>query len=96
MNENIINIMNAEEFMEAMMVTDISPKSVMEKLKFVIIGSRNHNWMYDGRSLCKLLDSCGFENPTVMNAGLTMIPESGELNLMERSPESVFVEAIKP
>jgi len=39
--------------------------------------------MYDGDSLCWLLLSGGFKDP-------------GTLDLEERAPESVFVEAINP
>ena len=50
--------------------------------------------MYDGKSLCNLLSSAGFEEPRILETGLTTIPDPGMLDLKERSPESVFVEAV--
>jgi hypothetical protein len=52
--------------------------------------------MYDGPSLCRLLEQQGFRDVRVWPAGETGIPIPGDLNLRERSPESVFVEARKP
>ena len=49
--------------------------------------------MYDGKSICKLLSSSGFKEPRILEEGLTTIPDSGMLDLKERSPESVFDEA---
>ena len=50
--------------------------------------------MYDGKSLCNLLSSAGFEEPRILETGLTTIPDPGMLDLKERSHESVFVEAV--
>ncbi len=52
--------------------------------------------MYDGKSLCKLLAEAGFDQPRVMEPGTTIIEGSGELNLHERLPQSIFVEALNP
>jgi predicted SAM-dependent methyltransferase len=59
-------------------------------------GERQHQWMYDGPSLAALLASAGFVDARVLRAGETMIAEPGPLDLAERMPESVFVEARRP
>jgi len=69
-------------------------KFIESTIKYLIIGDRNHQWMYDGKSLCNLLSSAGFEEPRILETGLTTIPDPGMLDLKERSPESVFVEAV--
>jgi len=94
--ENYISKEDADKFIEATHLTRKSPKTIIEKIKYLIIGDRNHQWMYDGDSLCRLLSSAGFEDPQIMDAGSTKIADPGELDLSERSPESVFVEAINP
>lgn len=87
---------DADKFIEGTHLTRKKPKTIIAKIKYLIIGDRNHQWMYDGKSLCKLLSSAGFQEPKVMEAGSTNIAEPGTLDLKERSPESVFVEAINP
>jgi hypothetical protein len=61
-----------------------------------VIGSRLHQWMYDGRSLSRLLVSQGFVSPRVLKAGETQISDPKGLDLYERSHESVYVEATNP
>ncbi|WDP88910.1 MAG: methyltransferase domain-containing protein [Desulfobacter sp.] len=92
--EKYVNHGDADKFIEGTYLTRKSPKTIIEKIKYLIIGDRNHQWMYDGESLCRLLASGGFKEPQIMDVGSTNIAEPGELNLKERSPESVFVEAI--
>jgi len=52
--------------------------------------------MYDGNSLCRLLQRNGFSETEVVPVGKTTIPEPESLDLKERSSESVYVEARKP
>jgi SAM-dependent methyltransferase len=65
-------------------------------LRLLLVGNRHHLWMYDGRSLCRLLTRCGFSEATVVAPGETRIAQPGALDLRERADESVYVEAIKP
>ena len=85
---------DADKFIESTLLTRKNPKTLIEKIKYLIIGDRNHQWMYDGQSLCKLLSSAGFNEPMVLEAGLTNIQDPGMIDLKERAPESVFVEAV--
>lgn len=94
--DNYLQDRDADKFIGATYLTCQRPKSLLDKLKYLLVGERHHQWMYDGESLCKLLSSVGFQKPQVMEPGTTMIKEPGQLNLREREPESVFVEAFNP
>ncbi len=87
---------DSDLFLEQTMLIRQNPKKLLDKLKYLIIGERNHQWMYDGHSLVRLLSSMGFRTPQVLPAGNTMIPDPGELDLHERKEESVYVEAHAP
>lgn len=86
---------DADAFIEKLYITKDRPRSFVEKVYALAIGDRHHQWMYDGASLCKLLQAAGFEDAQVMEPGFTSIPHSGALDLRERESESVFVEAIR-
>ena len=72
------------------------PRTVSQRIKLVLVGTRHHQWMYDGRSLSRLLEQCGFDDSIVQEAGQTTISEPGPLDLQERADESCYVEASKP
>lgn len=61
-----------------------------------------HKWMYDRRSLGRLLVESGFDRVAVKKAGESSIPEFGKYFLdrmpdgSTRKPDSLFVEAFKP
>lgn len=78
------------------LLTKSRPRRLTDKVAYLAIGDRHHQWMYDGDSLCSLLESAGFLNPMVTEAGTTMISDPGRLDLAERCPESVFVESLNP
>ena len=63
------------------------------RIKALVLGSRNHRWMYDAASLKRVLAEQAFVEPQSLPAGMTTIPDPGELNLREREEESVYVEA---
>ena len=94
--DNYLKDGDADKFIESTHLTRKKPKTIIAKIKYLIIGDRNHQWMYDGKSLCNLLSSAGFEEPRILETGLTTIPDPGMLDLKERSLESVFVEACNP
>lgn len=83
-------------FIEGTYLCAPHPKAFWEKLRFLLVGNRHHHWMYDGNSLCALLEYHGFVDVKILSPGKTMITDPGELDLIERVVESVFVEAIKP
>jgi predicted SAM-dependent methyltransferase len=87
---------DADLFMKSSLLADPPRYGLAERLRLLMIGSRHHLWMYDGRSLCRLLTSCGFVEALPMRPGSTGIAEPGALDLSERADESVYVEAEKP
>ncbi|MCI0664139.1 MAG: methyltransferase domain-containing protein [Acidobacteria bacterium] len=91
--ENYLKDQDADIFVQNIQLAINRPAGLIEKLKHLIVGERHHLWMYDGASLCRLLLESGFRNPQVLGAGQTTIRNPGRLDLAERSPESVFVEA---
>jgi predicted SAM-dependent methyltransferase len=94
--ENYIKDGDADKLIENTLLTRKKPKTVLEKIRYLLIGDRNHQWMYDAHSLCKLLLSVGFKDARAMEPGSTMIYEPGNLDLRERFPGSIYVEAINP
>ena len=86
---------NADIFIDKTFLAFPRPKTLIERIRFLIIGTRHHHWMYDGPSLCRLLTMHKFESPIILQPGSTTIPNPGELNLNERAEDSVFVEAYK-
>lgn len=87
---------DADTFMEAVRLGRMRPRGLRQKVTNAIAGDREHHWMYDGKSMSKLLASAGFLDPRVMPAGTTTIPDPEPLDLSERIPQSVFVEATNP
>ena len=72
------------------------PAGLRDWAKWTLVGPRHHLWMYDGRSLSRLLGEAGFEDAAVMAPGSTTISWPGQLDLRERAAESVYVEAVRP
>ena len=87
---------DADDFIESTYLCVMRPRSFVKLLFFVLVGARNHQWMYDGKSLSKLLLNFGFINVEVQPPGQTKIIDSDQLDLWERASESVCVEAMKP
>lgn len=94
--EQYIETRNADKFISSLLLYQATPRTIIQKLKFIIIGDNNHRWMYDGESLCKVLAAHGFIKASVMPAGTTRIKNQEPLNLYHRAEESVYVEAENP
>jgi predicted SAM-dependent methyltransferase len=93
---NYLKDQNGDALIENLKIARPRPAGLIEALKHLLIGERDHLWMYDGESLRRLLLKSGFSNPQVLPAGETTIPDPGNLDLAERALESVYVEAINP
>jgi len=91
--QNYLDDQDADSFIRRIKLTRRKPSSLFNKLKLIWLGDRDHKWMYDGPSMCKFLLESGFAKAQVTASGTTTISDPGELNLEERAPESVFVEA---
>jgi predicted SAM-dependent methyltransferase len=87
---------DVNKFMESIFLAKRRPKTFLEKIKYVIVGDRCHQWMYSGKSLCDFLSANGFDNPQIMKNGETNILNVERLDLFERNAESVYVEAFNP
>ena len=86
---------DADSFMKRALLVPERPRTLFNRLKFLIVGDRHHLWMYDGLSMARLLSETGFSEPHILGPGSTTIPNPGEIDLYERAEESVFVEAYK-
>jgi predicted SAM-dependent methyltransferase len=86
---------NADALIENLRLA-MSKERGRERLIQQIVGFRGHRWMYDSISLTKLLASCGFRDAAVIDPGETKIPDLGDLDLRERSDDSIYCEARKP
>jgi predicted SAM-dependent methyltransferase len=87
---------DADNFVESTNMCVPRPTSLAQKLRFILVGPRHHQWMYDGNSLSRMLQKHGFIDVAIMPVGKTKIINSDRLDLQERSSESVYVEAKKP
>jgi predicted SAM-dependent methyltransferase len=86
---------DADEFIKATLMTVPRPRTWSERLRVLLVGTRHHQWMYDGGSLSRLLQDCGFANAEIIAAGETSITDPKPLDLRERESESLYVEAVK-
>ena len=87
---------DADKFLANMCLCKPRPKTVFQRIRFVFIGLRNHQWMYDSISLSQLLEKHGFKNISVLKPGETTINQPGLIDLYERQEGSLYVEALNP
>jgi SAM-dependent methyltransferase len=87
---------DADTFVERLLLATEPPSALRDVLRQLIVGPRNHLWMYDGRSLSALLSATGFVDVQTLPPGATHITDSEPLNLFERADESIYVEATRP
>jgi SAM-dependent methyltransferase len=90
--EDYLKNRDADQFIERTMLSNKRPKSIFDKLQIILVGTRNHQWMYDEQSLVKLLNRFEFKNIKVLEPGITNITESSGLDLYERADESLYIE----
>ena len=81
--------------MEKIGVSDGEFNSMRNRIKLLILGFRDHQWMYDTKSISILLKKAGFKNIKILNPGKTFIKDPTGINLFERESESLYMEAIK-
>ncbi|MBF0154306.1 MAG: class I SAM-dependent methyltransferase [Magnetococcales bacterium] len=93
---NYMKHLDGNAFLEQTLLIRNDPRSLGNRLAFLITGDRGHKYLYDARSLCRLLAKESFVNPCALPPGETTIPHPGELNLREREAESIYVEALAP
>jgi SAM-dependent methyltransferase len=88
---------DADAFVEKLNLLSRSERGWFARFRGALTGSRTlHQWVYNEKSLSALLLDAGFRRPVKLPAGKTTISDCGDLNLYERSWESLYVEAVKP
>jgi predicted SAM-dependent methyltransferase len=94
--DNYLKHNDADLFIEHLLMEPPKTKKIKHLIKLFISGGfREHSWMYDGKSLLKLLKEFGFKNSIILKPGDTNIPNEKNLNLYERAEESTYVEGFK-
>ena len=86
---------DADAFLESSLLVPPSLETFKSKIQFFLVGYRHHQWMYDSKSLKKLLFKNGFDNSIEQTPGQTLILNKDGLDLSERSEQSIYIEAIK-
>lgn len=87
---------DADEFIESTLLTVAKPRTLGQKIRYLLVGPRHHHWMYDGKSMLKFLNTEGFASAEIVAPGQTRISDPGALDLWERFEVTVYVEAAKP
>jgi predicted SAM-dependent methyltransferase len=87
---------DADAFILATLLTQPRPRAIGQRLRILLVGTRHHQWMYDGMSLLRLLEDHGFIDPKILKAGESTIDNPLDLDLNERDSESVYIEAKNP
>ncbi len=86
---------DADAFVESTLMCIPNARNFLQRLRMAVIGNRHHLWMYDGKSLSRLLDCNGFKKIQILASGETTLIDCEPLNLYERADESVYIEAVK-
>ena len=86
---------DADAFMERIFIAPPPINTLKQKIFLFFSGYRQHQWMYDDKSLSKLLKKVGFRQVFICKAGETNILNPGNLNLYEHSDESIYLEGLK-
>jgi len=87
---------DADTFIKSTHLCVNRARTFRQRFRLSWVGTRHHQWMYDGNSLVRLVEKNGFVNAEIMPAGSTKINNHQPLNLQERASNSVYVEAEKP
>ena len=90
-----VQTQDADTFMEKILLAPPPINTIKEKISLFFTGYRQHQWMYDEKSLSKLIKKVGFRKIFICKAGETNILNPHNLNLHERSEESVYLEGRK-
>ena len=90
-----ISVGDAGLFIENMLISAPPIKTIKQKIGLLVSGYRHHQWMYDGKSLAKLMTKAGFRDVTIQTLGETLIKINDGSDLFERSDQSTFVEGVK-
>jgi len=87
---------DADHFVSRLYLTRERPRGLLSRLKWMIVGDRQHAWMYDAKSAIRLLEEAGFRSLVGLQPGETTIPNPGLLDLCERQEDSIYIEGRAP
>jgi SAM-dependent methyltransferase len=94
MAEEYTGTHDADRFLERMLLVE-PLSSASARFRLLVAGPRNHQWMYDARSLLSLVTRVGFSDAHACAPGETIIRSPGLIDLREREEESLYVEATR-
>lgn len=86
---------DADNFMRGSLLYEIEESNLSNRFKMFFLGPRKHQWMYDSKSLIKLIEVIGFKEIVCLNLGETTTKDVGSLNLLKGGDASIFIEAVK-
>jgi len=84
---------DADEFIASLNVAGETPRGTVSLVRYLLVGFRQHRWMYDASSFIRVVEANGFSEAREVPPGETMVSDPGALNLLERAGESVYIEA---
>lgn len=87
---------DGDAFLAGLLFRYTRPRSLWELLKYHYIVGRCHYYMYNNMSIVSRLTDAGFVEARTLSPGQTGIAEPGELDLFERSGDSLYAEAKQP
>jgi predicted SAM-dependent methyltransferase len=90
-----VQTQDADAFIKNILLTPPPLNTIKQKISLFFTGYRHHQWMYDEKSLSKLINATGFSKAFVHQPGETNILNHENLNLYERSEDSICVEGLK-
>ena len=87
---------DADRLVGGLLMSRPRARGFKAKLAEVSVGFRDHRWMYDAQSLCRVVGEAGFRDVVALPPGETRLVDPGALDLAERDDESCYVEGVKP
>jgi predicted SAM-dependent methyltransferase len=91
----VSGIYNADQFLQHAYICNPKLDTLFDKVVFLLIGPRHHQWMYDASSLSEILKTIGFVEVVSLGPGKTTASNIGALNLSDREEDSFYLEAKK-
>ena len=93
-NEYLVD-QDADQFLKNSMILSPPLLTLKDKLFILFFGYRHHQYMYDSKSIIKLISSVGFRKVCEQPPGRSLILLDDEINFYERKDESIYIEAVK-
>ncbi len=87
---------DADRLLHDSMLGKRRARTVRERIALALFGDPGHKWMYDARSMVRLLTEAGFAEAAAVPPGVTSIADPDMLDLREREGETLYVEARRP